>query len=262
MKKSYKGFSLYALIILSVLIVTQMFTNSMSDETGKRIEYSEMLARIEKGEIAQVALQEDVVYARLCENTIPEVRFSPEAYDYAAHVSADTFVDACRRLVAKREGVPADEITDLESFAKYSGSLVPIGAQNAQYAIVDNYNKSHPDNQINLVAGDQFEAADAYQWVLEGRYDAYFNIKTSYEANVEAEDGEYHEYADKLRYVTYEGVPTWPLFNLNNQELAEAYDEAWEQLEADGTLERLQQEYFGYSLFDYVPEGYQIGDAL
>lgn len=27
----------------------------------------------------------------------------------------------------------ADEITDLESFAKYSGSLVPIGAQNAQY---------------------------------------------------------------------------------------------------------------------------------
>jgi len=114
LKKSYKGFSLYALIILSVLIVTQMFTNSMSDETGKRIEYSEMLARIEKGEIAQVALQEDVVYARLCESTIPEVRFSPEAYDYAAHVSADTFVDACRRLAAKREGVPADEITDLE----------------------------------------------------------------------------------------------------------------------------------------------------
>lgn len=156
----------------------------------------------------------------------------------------------------------ADEIVDLESFAEYSGNLVPIGAQNAQYTIVDNYNKSHPDKQINLVAGDQFEAADAYQWVLEGRYDAYFNIKTSFEANVEAEDGEYHEYVDQLSYVTYEGIPTWPLFNIDNQELADAYDEAWEQLEADGTLERLQQEYFGYSLFDYVPEGYQIGDDL
>ncbi len=156
----------------------------------------------------------------------------------------------------------ADKITDLESFADYSGSLVPIGAQNAQYAIVDNYNKNHPDKPIDLVAGDQFEAADAYQWVLEGRYDAYFNIKTSFEANVEAENGEYHQYADQLSYIPYEGIPTWPLFNINNQELANAYDQAWEQLEADGTLEKLQQEYFGYSLFDYVPEGYQIGDEL
>lgn len=156
----------------------------------------------------------------------------------------------------------ADQITDLESFADYSGSLVPIGAQNAQYTIVDNYNKTHPDKQINLIAGDQFEAADAYQWVLEGRYDAYINIKTSFEASVEAEDGEYHDYLDRLSYITYEGIPTWPLFNINNQALADAYDRAWEQLEADGTLEELQQQYFGYSLFDYVPEGYQIGDDL
>ena len=70
----------------------------------------------------------------------------------------------------------ADQIKDLESFAAYSGNLVPIGAQNAQYTIVDNYNKSHPEQPIHLIAGDQFEAADAYQWVLEGRYDAYFNI--------------------------------------------------------------------------------------
>ena len=114
MKKSYKGFSLYALIILSVLLVSQMFTSSMSGETGKKIEYSEMLVHVEQGEIAQIALQEDVVYARLQESAIPEARFSAEAYDYTAQVSADTFVDACRGLAAKRTGVPADEITDLE----------------------------------------------------------------------------------------------------------------------------------------------------
>ncbi|MBR5561165.1 MAG: ATP-dependent metallopeptidase FtsH/Yme1/Tma family protein, partial [Clostridia bacterium] len=114
MKKSYKGFSLYALIILSVLLVTQMFTSSIGRETGKKIEYSEMLEHIEQGEIAQIALQEDVVYARLIKSTIPEARFSEEAYDYAAHASADTFVDACRSLAAKRAGVPAGEITDLE----------------------------------------------------------------------------------------------------------------------------------------------------
>ena len=76
------------------------------------------------------------------------------------------------------------------------------------------------------------------------------------------EDGEYHDIADELAYVPYEGIPTWPLFNINNQELADAYDEAIEQLKENGTLEELSQQYFGYSLFDYVPEGYQQGDQL
>lgn len=156
----------------------------------------------------------------------------------------------------------ADKITDLESFAEYSGKLVPIAPQNAMYNIVENYNKNHPEKLIDLVAADQFSNADAYQWVLEGRYDAYVDIKTSFESNVTAEDGEYHELADKLAYVTYEGIPTWPLFNKENAELAAAYDKAWETLQENGTLEKLSQEYFGYSLFEYIPEGYEKGDEL
>ena len=156
----------------------------------------------------------------------------------------------------------AAEITDLESFAKYSGKLVPIGPANAQYNIVENYNTKHPDAKIDLVAGDSFEAADAYQWVLEGRYDAYFNIKTSFEANVEKEDGEYHDFSDKLAFVPYEGIPIWSLFNKDEQQFADDFDKAFEELKADGTIEDLQKQYFGYSLFDYVPEGYQKGDTL
>lgn len=156
----------------------------------------------------------------------------------------------------------ADRFTDLESFAREGGTLVPLAPQNAQYTIIENYNKNHPDNQITLIAADQFSNADSYQWVREGRYDALFNIKTSYEANVVSESGEYHDYADELTFITYEAIPTWPLFNSKDQELADAYDEAWEQLEADGTLEALAQQYFGYSLFEMVPEGYQIGDEL
>ena len=156
----------------------------------------------------------------------------------------------------------AQKIADLEDFAEYSGKLAPIAPQNAQYNVVENYNKNHPDKQVNLIAADQFVNADAYQWVLEGRYDAYFDIRTSFEANVVSEDGEYHRYVDQLSYVIYEAIPTWPLFNIDNQELADAYDEAWAELEADGTLEELSQQYFGYSLFEYIPEGYQKGDAL
>ena len=156
----------------------------------------------------------------------------------------------------------ADQIKDMESFAEFSGRLVPLAPQNAQYNIVENYNKTHSDKQIELIAAEQFGNTEAYQWVLEGRYDAKFDIKTSYETNVVSEDGEYHDYADQLSYVPYKAIPTWPLFNIKEQELADAYDEAWEVLNENGTLEELQQEYFGYSLFEYIPEGYQKGDEL
>ncbi|MBO5303908.1 MAG: transporter substrate-binding domain-containing protein [Lachnospiraceae bacterium] len=156
----------------------------------------------------------------------------------------------------------ADKITDLKSFAEYSGKLVPIAPQNAQYNIVQHFNEQNPDTPIALVAADQFNNADSYQWVLEGRYDAFFDIKTVYDTNIAAEDGEYHAFADKLSYVAYEGIPIWPLINKDNQAFAEAYDKVWEELEANGTFEELSQEYFGFNIFDYVPEGYVKGDQL
>lgn len=139
----------------------------------------------------------------------------------------------------------ANEIHDLPSFAKYSGKLVPIGAANAQYAVVEDYNREHPDAQIDLIAGDQFGASDGYVWVNEGRYDAFFDIKLSFQNNVLKDGAPYAEYKDKLTYIPYKGIPTWPIFNNKKQELADAYDKAIEQLIADGTVSRLAIEYFG-----------------
>jgi len=139
----------------------------------------------------------------------------------------------------------ANEIHDLPSFAKYSGKLVPIGAANAQYAVVEDYNREHPDAQIDLIAGDQFGASDGYVWVNEGRYDAFFDIKLSFQNNVLKDGAPYSEYKDKLTYIPYKGIPTWPIFNNKKQELADAYDKAIEQLIADGTVSRLAIEYFG-----------------
>ena len=156
----------------------------------------------------------------------------------------------------------ADKIKDLESFAAFSGKLVPISPQSAQYSIIENFNTTHPDNPITLTPADQFELSDAYQWVLEGRYDAYLNLKTLFDANVVAEDGEFHEFADKLSFVTYKGIPTWPLFNKEEAELAAAYDEAIMKLKESGKLKELSEKYFGYDIFENVPAGYKKGDSL
>ncbi|MCR5063502.1 MAG: transporter substrate-binding domain-containing protein [Treponema sp.] len=148
----------------------------------------------------------------------------------------------------------AAQINDLESFARYSGKLIPISPQSAQYSVIQEYNDTHKDNQIKLVPSDVFDIADSYLWVLEGRYDAYFVLKLSYEKNVLKEDGPYHQFADKLAYVPYKGIPTWPLFNKKESELAAAYDKAVQTLKENGTISKLSLKYFGEDVFNFVTE--------
>lgn len=148
----------------------------------------------------------------------------------------------------------SDRIHDFDSFASTSGKLVPISPQSAQFALVKEYNAAHPDTPVTLVPSDTFIINDAYQWVLEGRYDAFLDIKLSFLNSVVAEKGPYHSLAGKLAYAPYKGIPTWPLFNRNETALAASYDGAMEKLKADGTLERLSNQYFGENIFQYAPE--------
>ncbi|MCR4579295.1 MAG: transporter substrate-binding domain-containing protein [Treponema sp.] len=147
-----------------------------------------------------------------------------------------------------------DQIKDLESFARYSGKLIPISPQSAQYSVIQDYNDKHADNQIKLVPSDVFDIADSYLWVLEGRYDAYFVLKLSFEKNVLNENGPYHQFADKLAYVPYKGIPTWPLFNKKESQLAADYDKAVQELRENGTISKLSQKYFGEDVFTFVTD--------
>lgn len=145
-----------------------------------------------------------------------------------------------------------DQIKDLESFAKFSGKLVPIAPQNAQYAVVEQYNREHPDNQIKLLPSENFKVADAYTWVLEGRYDGYLNIELNHNNNVVKETGKYHKFADKLSYVRHLAIPTYPLFNKKDVQVAADYDKAVEELRKEGKILELENKYFGEDIFKYV----------
>jgi L-cystine transport system substrate-binding protein len=153
-------------------------------------------------------------------------------------------------LVIRSEN--ANEIKDFPSFAKFSGKLVPIAPQDARYMVIDGYNKEHPDSQIKLTSSEAFQIADAYTWVMEGRYDAYLEIELSYKNNIAKDDAPYHKFNDKLTYIRYKGIPTYPIFNKNQQKFADEYDKAIEELRADGTIDKLEQQYFGEKLSDYL----------
>ena len=147
-----------------------------------------------------------------------------------------------------------DKFTDIDSFAEKSGKLVPISPQNAQYNVIEEYNKNHSDHPIDLIPAESFDIADAYAWVLEGRYDAYLNIKLSFDTSVKDSEGAYHKFADKLAYFPYKAIPTYPIIRKTeeNQKFAEEYDKVIKELHEDGTIEKLSQEYFGENIFELV----------
>lgn len=144
----------------------------------------------------------------------------------------------------------------IDDIAKAGGKLVPISPQNAQWNVIEEYNKEHPNQQIELTAAEAFKVSDAYAWVLEKRYDAFFDIKLSFEEAVKNEEGSYHQYVNQLSYVPYKGIPTYPLLHRDdkNKKFAEAYDKAIIELKEDGTLTKLSKEYFGEDVFKFIQE--------
>ena len=146
----------------------------------------------------------------------------------------------------------ADKVKDMDSFAQYSGKLVPIAPQDARYMVIDTYNKEHPDKPIDLKSSEAFQIADAYSWVMEGRYDAYLEVELSYKNNIVKDDAPYHQFNDQLTYIRYKGLPTYPLINKKETKLKDEVDKAIKELRDEGKIAELEQKYFGESLSQYI----------
>lgn len=146
----------------------------------------------------------------------------------------------------------ADKVKDMDSFAQYSGKLVPIATQDARYMVIDTYNKEHPDKPIDLKSSEAFQIADAYSWVMEGRYDAYLEVELSYKNNIVKDDAPYHQFNDQLTYIRYKGIPTYPLINKKETKLKDEVDKAIKELRDEGKIAELEQKYFGESLSQYI----------
>lgn len=146
----------------------------------------------------------------------------------------------------------ADKVKDMDSFAQYSGKLVPIAPQDARYMVIETYNKEHPDKPIDLKSSEAFQIADAYSWVMEGRYDAYLEVELSYKNNIVKDDAPYHQFNDQLTYIRYKGIPTYPLINKKETKLKDEVDQAIKELRDEGKIAELEQKYFGESLSQYI----------
>lgn len=151
-------------------------------------------------------------------------------------------------LVLKKEH---KEIKTLSDFASVGFTLAPIAANNAQYTIIEEYNKANPDNMVKLKAGDSF-TVDVVQWVNEGRVDGGVIIEGPFEKQVTAEDGPYHHLVNDLVYNEFAVIKTWPLFNKKEQEFADAFDKAIKQLKEEKKTNEFSVEFYGRDLFEVL----------
>lgn len=148
----------------------------------------------------------------------------------------------------------AEQIRDFSTFSQFSGKLVPLAPSNAQYSVVAEWNQENPDYPIDLQAAESFDTSEAITWLLEGRYDGHIYTGHYYQNNIVSEDGAYHQFHDRLSWVIYKAIPTYPMFRQDNQELADAYDEAIAQLRENGTIYDLEIQFFGEDIYQYLDD--------
>ncbi|HWL22356.1 MAG TPA: transporter substrate-binding domain-containing protein [Ureibacillus sp.] len=153
-------------------------------------------------------------------------------------------------IVLKKEN---ENIKDLSDFASAGMTLAPIAANNAQYTVIDEYNKANPDNPVKLKAGEEF-TVDVVQWVNEGRVDGGVMIEGSFKGQVLTEGGPYYNLKDEVVYNEFAVIKTWPLFNKKEQEFADAYDKAIKQLKEEGKLRELSTQFYGRDLFEVLDQ--------
>jgi len=144
-----------------------------------------------------------------------------------------------------------ENIKTLADFASAGFELAPIAANNAQYTIIDEYNKANPDNKVKLKAGDTF-SIDIVQWVNESRVDGGAMIEGMFEKQVIDKDGPYHNLVNDVVYNEFAVIKTWPLFNKKEQELANAYDTAVKKVKDEKKLDELSVKFYGKDLFDVL----------
>ena len=109
LRKILTGPLIYALLVLLVLGVVQLFGTTTRDEI-KKATYTELLQMIEDDQIANVMTQENRLIARTVDSKIPESEFGARYNVIANLASVEQFYNDVNAIYAKKLGVAADEV--------------------------------------------------------------------------------------------------------------------------------------------------------
>ncbi|MBN1226473.1 MAG: transporter substrate-binding domain-containing protein [Deltaproteobacteria bacterium] len=146
------------------------------------------------------------------------------------------------RIMARKDRNDINSMEDL-----VGKSLCPHPPADGIYTIIQNWNNTHPDKQVKLVAIDQSSVtpAAALKWVADGRYDAeiignmiFYTVQK--ELNLPL----------KLTGIVSKNN-TYFVFNKSQTELQTKIDQVLREMKKDGTLSKLAIQWIGEDVFKY-----------
>ena len=125
-------------------------------------------------------------------------------------------------------------------------------SSDGMFCIVEDYNAANPDAPIEMSTTSATTLADFYIYIAEGRYDYMLFPTSVWDALIGNDGAELAYLKEELVNYNISAVPTWTLLNKSETALADAIDGALKSLKDDGTLSKLQNEYFGMDQFTYL----------
>ena len=144
-----------------------------------------------------------------------------------------------------------DKIYDFATVSEAGGHLAPVDPGDGHYTVLKNWCNANPDKAWEFETGSLASVTDAYAWVAEGRYDAYFGLEVSFNRNVAAEDGPAHKYAEQLTWTPCAAIPTYVIFSQTDKDVADAFDSVIDEIWESGYPDYLQETLYGV---DYIAQ--------
>ena len=125
MKKPSRGIVGYVILLGTLLMIAILLNGGLTQTVSRRIEYPELLEKIEKNEVARVAIRNNSLVGLYKQTGVFASEFPDRAYDFETTIG-DDFIETVRQMQAKKDGVPLDQVSvkDLGFDLEYRAPVV------------------------------------------------------------------------------------------------------------------------------------------
>ncbi len=109
MKRSYKGFIWYAVILIAIVLLSQLVM-PMNQSEKKKIDSSTLLTYVQEDKIAKIAIMEQTLVGLLRESKVAVDSFPNKSYDFETTIDRESFFTSVRQIYAAKLEKPFESI--------------------------------------------------------------------------------------------------------------------------------------------------------
>ncbi len=137
-----------------------------------------------------------------------------------------------------------DNINSFSDAYNMNKKIYPVQATSGIRLIVDKWNEEHSDMKIEYPLRSESNYAELFDSIKTGAYDYAVELIPVYNLQPEEAVGGL-KVSDAVAV-----IPTYPIINMDEKELADSVNESLKELKENGTLSELAKKHFGYDIFE------------